>query len=65
MSISSPRGSKINERKYPGVKGNRPDLKARRKLQAEQRNAAYAALPLEAKKSINPKKFAPVDHVKG
>lgn len=65
MSISSPRGSKINERKYPGIRGKRPDLKARRKVQASERNAAYAALPLEVKKGINPKKFAPVNHVKG
>lgn len=51
------RGAKKNARRYPGVKGRRPDQAKIRKEEAVVRHAAYAALPLEAKKQINPKKF--------
>lgn len=51
------RGMKQNNRRFPGIKGVRPDQKAIRKEMADERNAAYAALPIEAKRDINPKKF--------
>lgn len=50
-------GKKINERKYPGVKGRRPDYAKTRRSEALARNKAYAALPLEEKMRRNPKKF--------
>lgn len=52
------RGQKQNNRRYPGIRGKRPDQKAIRQEMALARNAAYAALPIEAKRDINPKKFA-------
>jgi hypothetical protein len=51
------KSKRINERKYPGIKGVRPDYKASRVLDAIARNKAYAGLPLEEKKRRNPKKF--------
>lgn len=48
---------RINVRRFPGVKGPRPDKAAKRKEEALKRNAAYAALPIEEKKARNPKKF--------
>lgn len=49
--------TKGNYRRHPGVKGPRPDRKQTRREDAEQRLAAYQALPLEEKKRRNPKKF--------
>jgi hypothetical protein len=50
-------GSKINRRRYPGIKGKRPDRKAIRQAEAVQRAQAYAVLSLSEKKLRNPKKF--------
>lgn len=53
----SVKGSKKNHRRFPGIKGRRPDYAAARKQEAATRKAAYAALPPEEKKRRNPKKF--------
>lgn len=50
-------GMKKNHRKFPGIKGRRPDHKAARIAAAKARAKVYAALPLEEKARINPKKF--------
>ncbi|MDE1834527.1 MAG: hypothetical protein KGH64_04270 [Candidatus Micrarchaeota archaeon] len=50
-------GSKKNHRKYPGVRGKRPDLKKIRQTEALERQAQYDALSLEQKMKINPKKY--------
>lgn len=55
-------GKRINSRRYPGIKGRRPDNKKYRQEEALKRNAAYAALPLEAKVERNPKKYNKVDY---
>lgn len=51
-------GEKKNERKYPGVRGKRPDRKAMRRVEAIKRAEAYAALPLSEKIKRNPKKYS-------
>ena len=47
----------MNTRRFPGIKGPRPDKASKRKEEALKRNAAYAVLPIEEKKARNPKKF--------
>lgn len=51
-------GLKKNQRKHPGIKGRRPDLKGLHRREAAERLAAYQALPLSEKIKRNPKKFA-------
>jgi hypothetical protein len=58
MSISGFRGQRKNDRRFPGIKGFRPDRKKMRQEEAEARNLAYQALSLEEKTLRNPKKFA-------
>lgn len=43
------KGSKINHRKFPGIKGKRPDRKAARKEAATERNLSYALLSPQEK----------------
>lgn len=50
-------GLKKNHRKFPGIRGRRPDHKAARIAAAKKRADVYAALPLEEKMQRNPKKF--------
>lgn len=47
-------------RKHPGVRGKRPDLKARRQREAEQRRLAHEAegSPRAKKKRLGAKKAA-------
>jgi len=52
------RGQKQNNRKYPGVRGARPDLKQLRVKEAAERNAEYAKLSPADKAARNPKKVA-------
>jgi hypothetical protein len=42
-------GKKTNNRKFPGVKGKRPDLAKFRKDDAKERQEAYSALSVEEK----------------
>jgi len=51
-------GEKKNNRRFPGIRGKRPDLKGLRRQEAMERNAAYQALPLEEKMKRNPKKYS-------
>jgi hypothetical protein len=53
-------GEKKNNRKFPGIKGKRPDHKSARKAMADANAAKYAALPLAEKILRNPQKFADV-----
>lgn len=54
----SVKGSKKNHRRFPGIKGKRPDLKALRQKEATERQAVYAALPVTVRAERNPKKQA-------
>jgi hypothetical protein len=51
-------GLKKNHRKFPGIKGKRPDHKAARVAVAKENAQAYANLSLEEKKLRNPNKYA-------
>lgn len=59
MSSLLPRGvdRKHSNRKFPAVKGRRPDKAAERKFQAQVRNDMYQALPTEEKIKRNPNKL--------
>lgn len=47
-----------SRRRYPHEHGPRPDRNARKRLEAAERNAAYAALPVAEKIKRNPSKLA-------
>lgn len=53
-------GEKKNHRRYPGIKGRRPDRKSERVETARQRAEAYALLPMEEKVKRNPNKYPQV-----
>lgn len=53
-------GEKQNHRRYPGIKGRRPDRKAERVEAARQRAEVYAALSMQEKMKRNPKKYQQV-----
>lgn len=48
--------NKTNSRRFPGIKGRRPDRKAIRVAAAAERMEAYRALPESEKLLRNPKK---------
>lgn len=50
-------GLKKNHRRYPGIRGKRPDHKAYKREEALARAMVYAALPLAEKMKRNPKKY--------
>ncbi len=51
------RGMKKNNRRYPKIKGKRPDRKAARREVAASNKKLYDALDLDIKKLRNPKKY--------
>ena len=53
-------GEKQNHRRYPGIKGKRPDRKAERVETARQRAEVYATLSMSEKMQRNPKKYQQV-----
>ena len=56
-SNGGPRGQKQNNRRYPGIKGRRPDNKVARKEVAASNKKLYDGLSLDEKKAINPKRY--------
>lgn len=50
-------GAKKNERRFPGIKGRRPDRKAARQAEAVARNTAYQLLNSDEKQARNPNKY--------
>ena len=50
-------GAKKNERRYPGIRGKRPDKKAIRQVEARMRDEAYQLLTIEEKQARNPNKY--------
>lgn len=55
MSVSGIK--RVYNRKYPGIKGKRPDKKYKRQVEAVTRHEAYQDLPPADKAERNPKKF--------